>query len=144
MAKSGPMSAYVARIESIPVCGVEMRKPAVAPLLAPFLRKAVEIGITPQEQIGSGTPIMTARMMLLIPPEVPRKRITKSRGRHTAMIPAMKNPMISHGAIIANTFQNAVQNSKMVFKCHLFSCEEGLSAERMCLSSDGSSDEREL
>ena len=108
-----------------------MRKPAVAPLLAPFLRKAVEIGITPQEQIGRGTPIMTARMMLLIPPEAPRKRITKSRGRHTAMIPAMKNPMISHGAIIENTFQRALQNSISIFIFHLSSNVEGLSAGRM-------------
>ena len=98
----------------MPVCGVEMRKPAVEPLLAPLLRKAVDIGITPHEQIGSGTPIETARMMLLTPPEAPRNFITKSRGMHTAMIPAMKNPMMSQGAIIANTFQNVMQNSKSI------------------------------
>ena len=34
-----------------------MRNPAVAPLLAPALRKPVEIGITPQEQIGSVDPL---------------------------------------------------------------------------------------
>jgi hypothetical protein len=87
---------------------------------------------------------MTARTILFMPPEAPRKRITRSRGRYTAMVPAMKNPMMSHGAITANTFQNAVQNSKMVFKGHLVSNEEGSSAGRMCLSSDGSSAEREL
>jgi hypothetical protein len=127
MAKRGPISAYVARMESIPVWGVEMRNPAVAPLLAPFLRKAVDIGITPQEQIGSGTPIDTARIMLLIPPESPRKRITKSRGRQTAIIPAMRKPMMSQGAIIANTFQNVLQKSKIAYILYLSVIVKGLS-----------------
>ena len=33
-----------------------MRKLTLAPLLAPSLRIAIEVGITPQLQIGSGTP----------------------------------------------------------------------------------------
>ena len=83
--------------------------------------------ITPQEQIGSGTPIDTARIMLLIPPESPRKRITKSRGRQTAIIPAMRKPMMSQGAIIANTFQNVLRKSRIISIFHFSVIVKGLS-----------------
>ena len=33
-----------------------MRNPTLAPLLAPSLRIAIDVGITPQLQIGRGTP----------------------------------------------------------------------------------------
>ena len=45
---------------SMPVWGVEMRKAAVAPRLAPELRMAAATGTTPQEHSGSGTPSRTA------------------------------------------------------------------------------------
>ena len=35
-ANAGPISAVVARMESTPVCGVDVRKEVVAPLLAPL------------------------------------------------------------------------------------------------------------
>ena len=43
-------------MESTPVAGVEIKKLTLAPLLAPSLRSAIEVGITPQLQIGSGMP----------------------------------------------------------------------------------------
>ena len=41
---------------STPVCGVEVRKDTVAPLLAPSFRNDMAVGITPQEQSGKGMP----------------------------------------------------------------------------------------
>lgn len=43
-------------MESIPVCGVEIRKEFVLPLEAPFLKSEIPVGITPHEQSGMGTP----------------------------------------------------------------------------------------
>ncbi len=104
-ANTGPINAYVARIESTPVCGVEIRNPAVAPRPAPCRRSPVEIGITPHEQIGSGTPTSTARSTPAIPVCPPSHRITSPRGSHVASTPAMKNPPNSQGDIRANTPQ---------------------------------------
>ena len=87
----------------MPVCGVEMRRAAVGPFPAPCLRSPAAIGSTPHEQIGSGTPIATARRMPRKPELPPIMRFTQLRGIHTAMIPAIRNPNTSHGAIIANT-----------------------------------------
>ena len=56
IANGSPMSEYVAMMESTPVCGVAMRNEATAPLLAPSRRSDIAVGITPQEQRGSGTP----------------------------------------------------------------------------------------
>lgn len=43
-------------MESTPVCGVDIKKETVAPLLAPFLLNEIPVGITPQEHKGSGMP----------------------------------------------------------------------------------------
>ena len=48
-------------MESTPVAGVEIKKLTLAPLLAPSLRIAIDVGITPQLQIGSGTPKIAAQ-----------------------------------------------------------------------------------
>ena len=53
---SGSSKAQVMATESTPVSGTETRKEAVAPLLAPCLRKPTATGMTPQEHSGSGTP----------------------------------------------------------------------------------------
>ena len=94
-------------MESTPVCGVEMRRAAVGPFPAPCLRSPAAIGSTPHEQIGSGTPIATARRMPPKPELPPIMRLTQLRGIQTAMIPAIRNPNTSHGDIMANTCTNA-------------------------------------
>jgi len=43
-------------MESTPVWGVEIKKEVVEPLEAPFLKKPIPVGNTPQEQRGMGTP----------------------------------------------------------------------------------------
>jgi hypothetical protein len=43
-------------MESIPVCGVAIKKETVAPLDAPSFLKDMAVGITPQEHRGSGMP----------------------------------------------------------------------------------------
>jgi len=48
-------------MESAPVAGVEIKKETEAPRLAPSLRRAIAVGITPQEQIGRGTPKSVAQ-----------------------------------------------------------------------------------
>ena len=69
------------------------------------------IGNTPHEQTGSGTPIATARRMPPMPELPPIMRLTQFLGIHTAMIPAIRNPNTSHGAIMANTCTNAIKTS---------------------------------
>ncbi len=46
----------MAKRESTPVVGVDMRKERTAPLLAPFLFRNSATGMTPQEQRGRGIP----------------------------------------------------------------------------------------
>ncbi len=111
IANTGPISAYVARMESTPVWGVEMRNAAVAPFPAPLRRSPVAIGRTPHEQIGSGTPTSTARRMPKKPELPPMTRFTHALGIHTAMTPAAKKPATSHGDIAANTSTNEIKRS---------------------------------
>ena len=56
IAKVRPISEYVARMESTPVCGVAIRKETVAPFDAPSRRNDMAVGMTPHEQRGNGTP----------------------------------------------------------------------------------------
>lgn len=60
IAKGSPSSEYVAKIESTPVCGVEIRNETVAPFPAPLLCMDIPVGITPQEHKGMGIPINEA------------------------------------------------------------------------------------
>ena len=64
-AKGQPRKDALTRIESTPVWGVLIMKAVVAPLEAPSLRNPRAVGMTPQEQRGSGTPIREARVTLL-------------------------------------------------------------------------------
>jgi hypothetical protein len=43
------------------VCGVDVRKEMVAPLLAPSLCSEIPVGITPQEHNGKGIPARVAQ-----------------------------------------------------------------------------------
>ena len=61
MAKPSPRMEYVARMESMPVCGVAIRKEATAPLEAFSFLSPMAVGITPQEQSGSGIPSKAAK-----------------------------------------------------------------------------------
>ena len=56
-----PSNDAVARIESTPVCGVEIRNETVAPFDAPSRRSEAAVGITPQEQSGNGMPNSAAK-----------------------------------------------------------------------------------
>ena len=46
----------MAKILSIPVCGVATKKDIIEPLLAPCLFNDAETGMTPHEHKGIGTP----------------------------------------------------------------------------------------
>src|SRR4030042_2126967 len=52
----GSRRAYVTAIESTPDSGVEIRKAAVAPLLAPCFCRDTAAGRTPHDQSGIGIP----------------------------------------------------------------------------------------
>jgi hypothetical protein len=88
---NGSNKAYVTAIESTPVSGVDMRKAAVAPLLAPCCRKLAAAGTTPQLHKGIGTPRAEALMMLENFP-LPRCLATKSSERKAFNSPATKKP----------------------------------------------------
>ena len=60
IANIGPINAYVARIESTPDVGVEIRNAKTDPLPAPLFFKCAAMGITPQEHTGRGIPINVA------------------------------------------------------------------------------------
>ena len=51
-----PISDAVARMESTPVCGVDIRNDTVAPFEAPALHSDAAVGITPHEHNGNGMP----------------------------------------------------------------------------------------
>ena len=61
MAKPSPISENVARMESMPVCGVAMRNEAMAPFEAFSLRSPMAVGMTPHEHSGRGTPSSAAQ-----------------------------------------------------------------------------------
>ena len=50
----------MAKILSIPVCGVATKKDIIEPLLAPCLFNDAETGMTPHEHKGNGIPYKTA------------------------------------------------------------------------------------
>ena len=56
MAKPRLISENVAKMESMPVCGVAMRNEAMAPFEAFSFLRPIAVGITPHEHSGRGTP----------------------------------------------------------------------------------------
>ena len=60
IAKGSPIIEYVAMMESMPICGVEIINATVAPLDAPSFLNDIAVGMTPHEHKGSGTPISAA------------------------------------------------------------------------------------
>jgi hypothetical protein len=89
---TGSSSAQVTLIESTPVSGVEMRNEAVAPLPAPCLRSAVAVGMTEQEQSGTGMPYSDALKTerRFSPPSCFR---TALAGTKTRRSPATRKPI---------------------------------------------------
>jgi hypothetical protein len=91
MVKIHPKNPKVARIESTPVIGVEIKKLCTAPLLAPSFLREFARGITLHEQRGNGTPksvaFMTDRYELS-----PKCLETKSSGIICFKIPATTRP----------------------------------------------------
>ncbi len=100
IAKGQPRKDALTRIESTPVCGVLIRKPTVAPLLAPSLRRPSPAGITPQEHSGSGTPSRTA---LSTPKRPLNWSRTKRRGKAMCKTPATAIPSNRYGANSSST-----------------------------------------
>ena len=85
------MRAQLIAIESTPVSGVAMRNATVAPLLAPCRTSPSAVGSTPQEQRGTGTPMIDAQSTDLTRP-VARKRRKTRDGTRTASAPATAKP----------------------------------------------------
>lgn len=89
---------YVARMESTPVMGVEIKKDSVAPLLAPLFLMLVASGITPHEQTGRGMPkrvdFITEKIF-----SFPKCLVTRVWGTSSCKIPAKINPKSIYGAI---------------------------------------------
>ena len=61
IAKPSPISENVARMESMPVCGVAIKNEAIAPFEAFSFLSPMAVGITPHEHSGSGTPNSAAQ-----------------------------------------------------------------------------------
>lgn len=90
-AKTQPNKAVVISRLSTPVCGVEARKDAVAPRLAPCFLSVAARGMTPQEQIGIGTPIKAA-LNAQKKPRPPRCLRTYSLDISSDSMPAKRKP----------------------------------------------------
>ena len=101
-AKGQPRNAADTKMESTPVCGVEIKKPTDAASDAPSRLSPSPAGITPQEHRGRGTPSATALVML---PRPVRCRRTKSWGSITWISPLTAAPTSSHGASSSSTAQ---------------------------------------
>ena len=56
IAKPNPINEKVARMESMPVCGVAMRNEAMAPFDAFSFLSPIAVGMTPHEHSGRGIP----------------------------------------------------------------------------------------
>lgn len=87
----GSMSDQVTAMESTPDSGVDIKKAAVAPLLAPRLRSSDATGITLHEQRGSGTPISEARITERVPLRDKIREMVDS-GMNALIRPAMAKP----------------------------------------------------
>ena len=102
-------------MESTPVAGVEIKKLTLAPLLAPSLRSAIDVGITPQLQIGSGTPNNADQSTdLKFGFEI--FGTYKWFGTHTCKMPASKKPSSRNGAISENSVMNCQTNFSRISK----------------------------
>lgn len=85
-------------MESIPVCGVDMRKAVVAPFDAPSRRSDIAVGITPHEHSGSGMlkimAFITERTVL-----PPKYLLYRLLGINACIRPANKKPSSTYGDI---------------------------------------------
>ena len=86
-----PNSAYVAAMESTPVCGVAIRNAVVAPRDAPRLLSEMAVGSTPHEQSGSGIP-SSAAFTTGRHPRPARWWLMVSGHTNTWSTPASRNP----------------------------------------------------
>jgi hypothetical protein len=93
-AKGHPKKEALTNTESTPVCGVLIKKPTVAPLLAPSFFRPIPVGMTPHEHNGSGTPMATDFRT----PETPFNFFrAKAFGRTTCSNPESIIPNSNHG-----------------------------------------------
>jgi hypothetical protein len=91
MVKTHPNIPKVARIESIPVIGVEIKNESVAPLLAPLFLILVARGITPQEHTGRGIP-KTVAFTTELTFSLPKCFVTIESGTNSCITPANISP----------------------------------------------------
>ena len=98
MAKGMPITDAVARMESTPVCGVDMRNDTVAPFDAPSRYSDVAVGMTPHEQSGRGTPKSAAQSTEL---KLLRDSLSAyiRRGTNSCNTPAIRKPNSRYGVI---------------------------------------------
>ncbi len=81
-----------------------MRKADEAAREAPFLRMAMAVGSTPQEQSGNGTPMRAA--LTTVPSERPERwRANVSRDTNAWSNPAIKNPNKIYGDISLSIYK---------------------------------------
>src|SRR3989338_4702058 len=100
----GSRRAYVRKIESTPVSGVDIKNESVAPFEAPLLRNDIAVGKTPHEHNGNGMPKRAARntdlnpvLPIFFPPFPLSKKI--------CMNPAIKVPKSIYGAAETKVLQ---------------------------------------
>ena len=85
-------------MESMPVCGVEIRNAVVAPFDAPSLLSDIAVGITPQEHSGSG--MLKIIAFITERKEFPPKYLLyRLLGMNACIRPANKNPSSTYGDI---------------------------------------------
>src|SRR3990167_2096980 len=100
----GSRRAYVRKIESTPVSGVDIKNESVAPFEAPLLRNDIAVGKTPHEHNGNGMPKRAARNTDLNP-GLPRCFTTFSLSKKICMNPAIKVPKSIYGAAETKVLQ---------------------------------------
>src|SRR3989338_3055971 len=100
----GSRRAYVRKIESTPVSGVDIKNESVAPFEAPLLRNDIAVGKTPHEHNGNGMPKRAARNTDLNP-GLPRCFTTFSLSKKICMNPAIKVPKSIYGAAETKVIQ---------------------------------------
>jgi hypothetical protein len=101
-------------MESTPDSGVDMRKAAVAPLLAPCFRSDTAAGNTPQDHNGMGIPKMAALSTETNRP-CPRCLATEPGLRNTRNHPATINPKIIYTDESIRRFQDAMRVFTITF-----------------------------
>jgi len=115
IANGKPRSEYVAIMLCMFVCGMDVKKAIVAPLLAPSLLSAIPVGITPHEHRGRGIPAIVAQ-------STERKFgfaicfIYFSFGTYALRNPAKRKPKSRYGDI---SFSSEIKGVIWLIECNI-------------------------